>query len=88
MFFKGSYGKVFAATSKTGKKVAIKEVPNVFESRIQALRLLREIRILRYLQKEVSTTPHQCIVGMCERPFLFTETMHHLYHALRFFGFA
>ena len=68
----GSYGKVLSAIDRMGQKVAIKQVPNVFESRIQALRLLREIRILRYLQREVG--PHHCIIG----PSLFLPYVHFL----------
>ena len=48
---KGSYGVVCAATDTvTGEKVAIKKVANVFESTPDALRILREIKLLRMLK--------------------------------------
>lgn len=46
----GSYGQVYSATdNKTGEKVAIKKIQNVFENDVNAKRLLREVRILRML---------------------------------------
>jgi len=53
----GSYGHVAEGealeghpTLSPGTKVAIKKIPNVFENEVDAKRLLRELRILRYLQ--------------------------------------
>lgn len=49
---KGAYGHVCEARSvKTGGKVAIKKILNVFENREEARRILREVRILRILSK-------------------------------------
>jgi len=53
----GSYGHVAEAMTtdghpflKSGIKVAIKKIPNVFDNEIDAKRLLRELRILRLLR--------------------------------------
>jgi hypothetical protein len=47
---KGSYGTVFVAEElATGKQVAIKKIPKVFDNQTNAKRLLREIKILRML---------------------------------------
>lgn len=37
---------------KTGNKVAIKKVPNAFEDLIDAKRILREIKLLRFFDHE------------------------------------
>ena len=48
---KGSYGVVCSATdSKTGEKVAIKKINNVFDHVSDATRILREIKLLRLLR--------------------------------------
>ena len=45
----GSYGFVASALdSKTGQKVAIKKIKNVFSDIVDAKRILRELRILRH----------------------------------------
>lgn len=48
---KGSYGVVCSATdNNTGEKVAIKKITDVFEHVSDATRILREIKLLRYLK--------------------------------------
>ncbi|KAI3809636.1 hypothetical protein L1987_19232 [Smallanthus sonchifolius] len=48
---KGSYGVVCAAVdTKTGEKVAIKKITNIFEHSSDAIRILREIKLLRLLR--------------------------------------
>ncbi|KAJ8755704.1 hypothetical protein K2173_022690 [Erythroxylum novogranatense] len=48
---KGSYGVVCAATdTHTGEKVAIKKINNVFEHISDAIRILREVKLLRLLR--------------------------------------
>ena len=48
---KGSYGVVCSATdSKTGEKVAIKKITDVFEHVSDATRILREVKLLRVLK--------------------------------------
>ena len=47
----GSYGVVCAATDAvTGERVAIKRIANIFDNTADALRILREIKLLRLLQ--------------------------------------
>ncbi|KAM3276657.1 hypothetical protein ACQJBY_044830 [Aegilops geniculata] len=49
----GSYGVVCSSMNKdTNKKVAIKKINNVFDSREDALRTLRELKLLRHLSHE------------------------------------
>ena len=48
---KGSYGVVCSAVDiKTGEKVAIKKIHNVFDHVSDATRILREIKLLRLLR--------------------------------------
>ena len=48
---KGSYGVVCSALdTKTGQKVAIKKINNVFDHVSDATRILREIKLLRLLR--------------------------------------
>ncbi|XP_076896425.1 mitogen-activated protein kinase 20-like isoform X2 [Bidens hawaiensis] len=48
---KGSYGVVCAALdTQTGQKVAIKKITNIFEHTSDAIRILREIKLLRLLR--------------------------------------
>lgn len=48
---KGSYGVVCAAVdTQTGEKVAIKKITNIFEHSSDAIRILREIKLLRLLR--------------------------------------
>ncbi|XP_024966684.1 mitogen-activated protein kinase 15-like [Cynara cardunculus var. scolymus] len=48
---KGSYGVVCAAVdTQTGDKVAIKKITNIFEHSSDAIRILREIKLLRLLR--------------------------------------
>lgn len=50
---KGSYGTVCSALDRlTGERVAIKCLPNVFNSATDATRVLREIKLLRLLKHE------------------------------------
>jgi len=49
----GAYGVVCSANDKeTGKKVAIKKVPNAFEDLIDAKRIVREIKLLQFFEHE------------------------------------
>lgn len=49
----GSYGKVYAALdTQTGHHVAVKRVERIFDSILEAKRILREIKILGILQHE------------------------------------
>jgi mitogen-activated protein kinase 1/3 len=49
----GAYGLVCAAKdTKTNKKVAIKKVPKVFEDLVDAKRVLREIKLLNFMDHE------------------------------------
>lgn len=48
---KGSYGVVCSALdTKTGERVAIKKINNVFDHVSDATRILREIKLLRLLR--------------------------------------
>ncbi|XP_047327779.1 mitogen-activated protein kinase homolog NTF3-like [Impatiens glandulifera] len=50
---RGAYGIVCSSINKeTDEKVAIKKIHNVFENRIDALRTLRELKLLRNLRHE------------------------------------
>jgi len=50
---KGAYGVVCSSINKeTNERVAIKKISNVFENRVEALRALRELVILRHLSHE------------------------------------
>ena len=56
----GAYGIVVAAhDKKTGEKVAIKKVSNAFEDLIDAKRIVREIRLLRFFN-------HENIIGLID----------------------
>ena len=49
----GAYGVVCAALNKAnGQKVAIKKIPNAFDDLIDAKRILREIKLLRFFDHE------------------------------------
>jgi mitogen-activated protein kinase 1/3 len=49
----GAYGHVFSAKDKkTGKSVAIKKIHKAFEDVIDAKRVLREIKILKFFEHE------------------------------------
>lgn len=49
----GAYGVVVSAEdTKTGKKVAIKKIPNAFNDLTDALRILREIKLMRHFNHE------------------------------------
>ena len=53
MLGSGSYGQVIEAEEKsTGKLVAIKRVPGLFEDLIDTKRVLREITLLRFMKNE------------------------------------
>ncbi|KAL9273107.1 Mitogen-activated protein kinase homolog NTF3-like protein [Drosera capensis] len=50
---RGAYGVVCSSINReTNEKVAIKKIHNVFENRVDALRTLRELKLLRHLQQE------------------------------------
>lgn len=50
---RGAYGIVCSSINReTSEKVAIKKIHNVFENRIDALRTLRELKLLRHLRHE------------------------------------
>jgi len=50
---RGAYGVVCSALDRsTGRKVAIKKIPNAFEDLIDAKRILREIKLLRHFAHE------------------------------------
>lgn len=50
---KGAYGVVCSSfNTETNEKVAIKKINNVFENRIDALRTLRELKLLRHIRHE------------------------------------
>jgi len=56
----GSYGQVAKAKcNKTGRKVAIKKMDNIFDDEIDCKRILREITLLRKLK-------HPCVVNLIE----------------------
>ena len=56
----GSYGSVAKAKCvKTGNKVAIKKMDNIFDDEIDCKRILREITLLRKLK-------HPCVVQLVE----------------------
>jgi len=53
MIGQGSYGNVCEAIHrKTGTKVAIKKMMNLFSDEVDTKRMLREIHILRMLESE------------------------------------
>lgn len=48
---RGAYGVVCSSVNKeTNEKVAIKKIKNAFENRVDALRTLRELKLLRHLR--------------------------------------
>lgn len=50
---RGAYGIVCSSVNReTNEKVAIKKINNVFENRVDALRTLRELKLLRHLRHE------------------------------------
>ncbi|KAF5943009.1 hypothetical protein HYC85_020651 [Camellia sinensis] len=50
---RGAYGIVCSSINReTNEKVAIKKIHNVFDNRIDALRTLRELKLLRHLRHE------------------------------------
>ena len=50
---RGAYGIVCSSVNReTNEKVAIKKIQNAFENRIDALRTLRELKLLRHLHHE------------------------------------
>lgn len=50
---RGAYGIVCSSINReTNEKVAIKKINNAFDNRIDALRTLRELKLLRHLQHE------------------------------------
>lgn len=68
---KGSYGVVCSARdTKSGEKVAIKKINNVFDHVSDATRILREIKLLRLLRHPGDSS----LTGFCnslapKRPF-------------------
>ena len=64
----GAYGVVCSAfDKKTNMKVAIKKVPNAFEDLIDAKRILREIKLLKYFD-------HENIISLLDVPRPDTRT--------------
>lgn len=56
----GAYGVVVSATDRlTGRKVAIKKISNAFEDLIDAKRIVREIRLLKFFD-------HENIIGLLD----------------------
>lgn len=50
---RGAYGVVCSSINReTNEKVAIKKIHNVFENRIDALRTLRELKLLRHIRHD------------------------------------
>jgi|APAra0007618257_1042622.scaffolds.fasta_scaffold00035_27 mitogen-activated protein kinase 1/3 len=50
---RGAYGVVCSSVNReSNERVAIKKIHNVFENRIDALRTLRELKLLRHLRHE------------------------------------
>lgn len=50
---RGAYGIVCSSVNReTNEKVAIKKINNVFDNRVDALRTLRELKLLRHLRHE------------------------------------
>ncbi|KAI9070510.1 hypothetical protein K1719_047527 [Acacia pycnantha] len=50
---RGAYGVVCSSINReTNEKVAIKKIGNIFENRIDALRTLRELKLLRHIRHE------------------------------------
>lgn len=50
---RGAYGIVCSSVNReTNEKVAIKKIHNVFDNRVDALRTLRELKLLRHLRHE------------------------------------
>ncbi|KAF4393324.1 hypothetical protein CsatB_024639 [Cannabis sativa] len=50
---RGAYGVVCSSINReTNEKVAIKKINNVFENRVDALRTLRELKLLRHIRHE------------------------------------
>ncbi|KAL5713313.1 mitogen-activated protein kinase [Ranunculus cassubicifolius] len=50
---RGAYGIVCSSVNReTNEKVAIKKIHNVFENRVDALRTLRELKLLRHLRHD------------------------------------
>ena len=67
---KGSYGNVIEAVHiPSGKRVAIKRIDDVFESRLKAKRMLREITLLRQLQSEYIVRIVDVIIPQGEKEF-------------------
>jgi mitogen-activated protein kinase 1/3 len=64
---KGAYGVVCSSVNReTNERVAIKKIHNVFQNRIDALRTLRELKLLRHVRhenvislKDVMLPPHR-----------------------------
>ncbi|KAL8130626.1 hypothetical protein V2J09_019781 [Rumex salicifolius] len=55
---RGAYGVVCSSINReTNEKVAIKRINNVFENRVDALRTLRELKLLRHLR-------HDNVIGL------------------------
>ena len=50
---RGAYGVVCSSINReTNEKVAIKKIHNVFENRVDALRTLRELKLLRHVRHD------------------------------------
>ncbi|GLT31284.1 hypothetical protein SLA2020_060310 [Shorea laevis] len=67
---KGSYGVVASAVdTHTGEKVAIKKMTNIFEHTSDAIRILREIKLLRLLRHPDIVQIKHIMLPPCSREF-------------------
>ncbi|XWS22833.1 hypothetical protein CRYUN_Cryun29cG0069900 [Craigia yunnanensis] len=67
---KGSYGVVASAIdTHTGEKVAIKKMTNIFEHTSDAIRILREIKLLRLLRHPDIVQIKHIMLPPCRREF-------------------
>ncbi|KAK4484163.1 hypothetical protein RD792_011384 [Penstemon davidsonii] len=67
---KGSYGVVAAAVdTHTGEKVAIKKISDIFEHVSEANRILREIKLLRFLKHPDIVQIKHIMLPPCRREF-------------------
>lgn len=58
----GAYGVVVSAEdTRTGAKVAMKKIPNAFNDLTDALRVLREIRLMRHFKQENLVSLHDLV---------------------------
>ncbi|PHT98855.1 Mitogen-activated protein kinase -like protein NTF3, partial [Capsicum chinense] len=69
---RGAYGIVCSSVNReTNEKVAIKKINNAFENRVDALRTLRELKLLRHLRHENIVKSSQTLTNDHCQYFLF-----------------